>query len=60
MPHYVWIFIFIFSISTILVQFHSLQELCFALDTMARICVDITSNMANIVMHCKRVPPRVI
>ena len=49
MPHYVWIFIFIFSISPILVQFHSLQELCFALDTMARICVDIYKQHGQ---HC--------
>ena len=49
MPHYVWIFIFIFSISPILLQFHSLQELCFALDTMARICVDIHKQHGQ---HC--------
>ena len=49
MPHYVWIFIFIISFSPILLQFHSLQELCFALDTMARICVDIYKQHGQ---HC--------
>ena len=43
------IFIFISSISPILVQFHSLQELCFALDTMARICIDIYKQHGQ---HC--------